>query len=167
MWDWESTIALGSKISTYCSSTSSYVSGINKMLIDAGCTVTYNTKHVKVFYKGKGVWTGTRECLTWLWVLPLKQVRKITQPRTHGTDNHTANNAYQMTSKEELIQYLHQCLFCPPKSTLLKAIKITNCQHGQASRQNQSKNTSQIHSQRQIKGTWRGSKKALDQQNKK
>ena len=36
---------------------------------------------------------------------------------------HTANNAYQMTSKEELIRYLHQCLFCPPKSTLLKAIK--------------------------------------------
>ena len=28
-----------------------------------------------------------------------------------------------MTSKEELIRYLHQCLFCPPKSTLLKAIK--------------------------------------------
>ena len=29
----------------------------------------------------------------------------------------------QMTSKEELIRYLHQCLFCPPKSTILKAIK--------------------------------------------
>ena len=28
-----------------------------------------------------------------------------------------------MTSKEELIRYLHQCLFCPPKQTLLKAIK--------------------------------------------
>ena len=28
-----------------------------------------------------------------------------------------------MTSKEEIIRYLHQCLFCPPKSTLLKAIK--------------------------------------------
>ena len=39
----------------------------------------------------------------------------------HNTDNHTSNNAYQMTSKEELIRYLHQCLFCPPKSTLLKA----------------------------------------------
>ena len=24
---------------------------------------------------------------------------------------------------EELIQYLHQCLFCPPKRTLIKAIK--------------------------------------------
>ena len=94
-----------------------------KILIGAVCNVTYDTKHVKVFYKGKVVWTGTRECLTGLWVLTLKQVGEITQPRTHITDNHTANNAYQMTSKEELIRYLHQCLFCPPKSTLLKEIK--------------------------------------------
>ena len=28
-----------------------------------------------------------------------------------------------MTSKASLIRYLHQYLFCPPKSTLLKAIK--------------------------------------------
>ena len=28
-----------------------------------------------------------------------------------------------MTSKEELIRYLNQCLFCPPKLTLLRAIK--------------------------------------------
>ena len=125
------------------------------MLIDAGCNVTYNTKHVKVFYKGNVVWTGTMECLTGLWVLTLKQVGKFTQQRTHSTDNHAANNAYQMTSKEELIQYLHQCLFCPPKSTLLKAIKKTNWKHGQASQQKQSKNTSQIHAQRQMKGTVR------------
>ena len=69
------------------------------------------------------MWTGTRECLTGLWVLTLRQDGKITQKRTQTTDNHTANNAYQMTSKEDLIRYLHQCLFCPPKLTLLKAIK--------------------------------------------
>ena len=28
-----------------------------------------------------------------------------------------------MTSKEELIRYPHQCLFCPPKPTILKAIR--------------------------------------------
>ena len=28
-----------------------------------------------------------------------------------------------MLSKEGLIKYLHQCLFCPPKATLLKATK--------------------------------------------
>ena len=27
-----------------------------------------------------------------------------------------------MSSKEELVKYLHQCLFCPPKSTLFKAV---------------------------------------------
>ena len=93
------------------------------MLIDARCNVTYDTKHVKNFYKGNVVWKGTRESLTGLWVLPLKQVGKNTQPRTHITDNHTSNNAYQMTSKEKLIRYLQQCLFCNPKLTLLKVIK--------------------------------------------
>ena len=93
------------------------------MLIDAGCKVSYDTKHLNVFYRGNVVWKDTRKQLTGLWVLPLKQIGKIAQPRTHNTDNHTANNAYQMTSKEEIIRYLYQCLFCPPKSTLLKAIK--------------------------------------------
>ena len=37
--------------------------------------------------------------------------------------NHAANNVYQMSLKEEIIKYLHQCLFCPTKSTLLKDIK--------------------------------------------
>ena len=46
------------------------------------------------------VWKGTNKSLTGLWVLPLKQIGKIAQPRIHNTDNHTANNAYQMTSKE-------------------------------------------------------------------
>jgi len=32
-----------------------------------------------------------------------------------------AANAYQMTSNVALIKYLHQCLFCPPKSTPMKA----------------------------------------------
>ena len=34
------------------------------MLIDAGFKVTYDTKHVRVFYKGNVVWKGTREPLT-------------------------------------------------------------------------------------------------------
>ena len=31
-----------------------------KMLIYIGCKVTYDTEHVKVFYRGKVVWKGTR-----------------------------------------------------------------------------------------------------------
>ena len=105
------------------------------MLIDAGCKVTYNTEHVKVFYRRNVVWMSTRDSLTGLWVLPLKKIGKIAQPRTNNTDNHTANNAYQMTPKEELMRYLHQCLFSPPKSKLLKAIKKINWQNIQASQQ--------------------------------
>ena len=47
-----------------------------KMLIDAGCKVTYNTEHLKVFYRGNVVWKGTREYLTGLLVLPLTQKQK-------------------------------------------------------------------------------------------
>ena len=43
-----------------------------KMLIDAGCKVTYDTKHVKVFYRRNVVWKGKSESLTRLWVLTLK-----------------------------------------------------------------------------------------------
>ena len=44
-----------------------------KMLIDAGCKVTYDTEHVRVFYRGNVAWKGTREALTGLWVLLLTQ----------------------------------------------------------------------------------------------
>ena len=53
----------------------------------------------------------------------LNGIMQLTKQTTVGTQPHTANNAYQMSSKEELIKYLHQCLLCPPKSTLLKAIR--------------------------------------------
>ena len=94
-----------------------------KMLIYAGCKVTHDTEHVKFFYRGKVVWKSTRESLTGLWALSFTHKQKIAQTIRHKTDNHTDNNAYQTTSKEEPIRYLHQCLFCPPKSTILKAIK--------------------------------------------
>ena len=43
---------------------------------------------------------GHKGIIKGLWVLPLKIIGKIAQPRTHNTDNHAANNAYQMKSKE-------------------------------------------------------------------
>ena len=124
-----------------------------KMLIDAGCKVTYNTDHVKVFYRGNVVCKRTRESLTVLWVLQLTPKQKIAQTIIHKTDNHTANNAYQMTSKEELVRYLHQCLFCPPKSTLLKAKIDDQLATWPGLTTEASRNTSQSHAQQQIKGT--------------
>ena len=96
-----------------------------KVLCDAGCNVQYNGKHCLVYYKRKLVWKGKREATTKLWVLPLEpNTRAEHLPyQTEGRDTEYAANAYQMTSKAALIKYLHQCLFCPPKLTLLKAIR--------------------------------------------
>ena len=93
-----------------------------KMLIDAGCFVTYG-RNVIVYHNEKVVWKGPREKLTGLWVLPLKPNMKMPTYLKEKSRNHAVNNVYQMSSKEEVIKFLHQCLFCPPKSTLLKAIR--------------------------------------------
>ena len=49
-----------------------------KMLIDAGCFVTYG-ENVLVYYKDKIVWTWPTEELTGLWVLPLIKNMQISQ----------------------------------------------------------------------------------------
>ena len=96
-----------------------------KVLCDAGCKVEYNNKHCLVFYKKKLVWMGRREATTKLWVLPLDPDTPTQHwpYQTEESNEEYAANAYQMTSKASLIKYLHQCLFCPPKLTLLKAIR--------------------------------------------
>ena len=68
---------------------------------------------------------GTQEPLTRLWILPLNP---RTPPEnipvyTSTAGTKYAENAYQITSKVDLIQYLHQYLLCPPKQTLVKAIQ--------------------------------------------
>ncbi len=35
---------------------------------------------------------------------------------------HTAHNIFQLSSKASLVKFLHQCLFSPPKKTLIKAL---------------------------------------------
>jgi hypothetical protein len=97
-----------------------------KILCDAGCKVTYDEKTCRVTYDHKLVWIGHREPSTGLWVLPLSPDQgtdTITPLKADAATNHVANNAYTMTSKESLIKYLHQCLFSPPKRTLIKAIQ--------------------------------------------
>ena len=103
-----------------------------KMLCDAGCIVKYDAQACTVYYNKKIVWVGKRDKSTGLWILAIQAnlKRAMENPqkssdarcRTESTQ-HQANNAYHMTSKQELIQYLHQCLFCPPKRTLIKAIQ--------------------------------------------
>ena len=92
-----------------------------KMLCDAGCRVTYDNNTVNVFYKNIIIWKGHREPSTGLWVLPLNERPKL-QNLQLLQQTETALSAYSMKSKRDLITYLHQCLFSPPKRTLLKAI---------------------------------------------
>jgi len=96
-----------------------------KILCDAGCNVTYDTENGNVNYQGKLLWRGTREKITGMWVLPLnpEHMPTVAPSTPEPTSEHTANSAYDMTSKGALIKYLHQCLFSPPKLTLLRAIE--------------------------------------------
>jgi hypothetical protein len=93
-----------------------------KVLCDAGCKITYDGDHCDVAYRNKTIWTGVREPSTGLWVLPLNPdaTRKLTTSTT--PPRQMANNVYQMTLKEALVRFLHQCLFLPPKQTLIKAL---------------------------------------------
>ena len=101
-----------------------------KILCDAGCKFTYNDNECHVYYNKKIVWLGKREPQTGLWILPLTDTTR--QPKTNTpSDNYKrmnethkqyAHNAYAMTSKASLIQYLHQAAFSPPKATLLKSV---------------------------------------------
>ena len=104
-----------------------------KSLCDAGCKVAYDEDEVRVYFKCKLVWTGNREPTTGLWVLPLNapHAKRLASARSCSSmmlmsttkKIETSFNAYKMTSKQALIKYLHQCLFSPPKSTLVHAIE--------------------------------------------
>ena len=71
------------------------------------------------------VWQGTHEPSTRLWILPLNPITPPDNLHVHTNTAGTqyAGNAYHITPKEDLILYPHKCLFCPPKLTLIKAIK--------------------------------------------
>ena len=98
-----------------------------KTLCDAGCKVNYDANERRVNYKDTIVWRGQREPTTGVWVLQLDPNNNFMPEKPQNNPKaeekaETANNAYTITSKGALIQYLHQCLFCLPKKTLLKAI---------------------------------------------
>ena len=76
------------------------------------------------------VWLEKREPKTGLWILPLTDTTQQTETRTpanndkkmNETHKQYAHNAYAMTSRADLVLYLHQAAFGPPKATLLKAL---------------------------------------------
>ena len=110
-------------------------------LCNVGCEESLFTK-VKciVTYRGRVVLTGHKYWCTGLWMIPLTPVAS-----TSAHNAHTAHHMYQqefvaatfsrdfaaniipISNKVELVQYYHQCLYSPPKYTMLKALQKGWC----------------------------------------
>ena len=103
---------------------------------DAGCRVIFDLFECRVYYRGHLVLTGKRDEKTQLWTLPITAESPPTMIADHydlqmlaDSDNddfwelHRACNAYTMPNARARITYLHQCLFSPPRDTLLTAIR--------------------------------------------
>jgi hypothetical protein len=73
----------------------------------------------------KVIWQGYCEPTTGLWVLPLmpEAPKQTAQSLIKPKLTEAAHNIHAITSKEFLVKFLHQCLFSPPKRTLLKALE--------------------------------------------
>ena len=88
-----------------------------KSLFNAGetCNVTYN----------EAIWQGYREPTTGLWVSPLRPEapKLLSQSHIKPKLTEAVYNIHALTSKESLVKFLQQCLFSPPKQTLLKALE--------------------------------------------
>eukprot|EP00970_Alexandrium_tamarense_P017799 scaffold11398_cov137-Alexandrium_tamarense.AAC.1 len=99
-----------------------------KQLCDNGCRVIYDDMACRVYYQHQLVWIGQQEPTMGLWILPLQPNRPNAsnmtayQQQYEAANLELANNAYTMTSKSELIKFLHQCAFSPTIPTWIKAI---------------------------------------------
>ena len=60
---------------------------------------------------------------TKLWLIPLQTKNEKLAVPQRTLSKQQLNNLHHTTGQQQLIQYLHQCLFSPTKSTLIKAIK--------------------------------------------
>ena len=91
-------------------------------LCDAGCQVIFKHNCCLVVYKNKVIMYGVRCPRTRLWMVPLTIPTTKSKTKNIFTTHH-ANNIHHMANQRNLIEYLHQCFFSPPASTLIKAIK--------------------------------------------
>ena len=121
-------------------------------LCDNNCTATFDRNHCYIHHNGKLILLGDRDKLTTLWKIPLNginatrtSVKPHQNPSYHNyyaafddnnenTDNtmahvvttegvHVLNNLEQLTTKSDIINYLHMSMFSPVKSTWVKSIR--------------------------------------------
>jgi len=94
-------------------------------LCKAGCKVLFEKDCCKVILNDKIILCGFQCHRTGLWMLPLNENTYYDKMRRYvgNQQEHSAANVFHTTTKADLAQYFHQCLFSPPTTTLLKAIK--------------------------------------------
>ena len=91
-------------------------------LCDAGCDVIFRHHCCMVIYQGKIIMYGVQCPRTRLWMVPLS-LKKENKCENNTFSQHHANSIHHMANQRNLIEYLHQCFFSPPASTLIKAVK--------------------------------------------
>ena len=85
-------------------------------LCEDGCRVILDKDNIKVYKNEVEILQGYREKSSNLYYFPFNN------PEERPTTNQEMNNI-QVSTKENLANFYHQCLFSPTKSTLLKALK--------------------------------------------
>ena len=67
---------------------------------------------------------GTKCQTTGLWLVPIAFSNQIKEQNKIPTiSHHQIHNVHHTSTQKELIEYIHQCMFSPTKSTLIKAIQ--------------------------------------------
>jgi hypothetical protein len=77
-------------------------------LCDNECSITFNQDHVTVSRNGKNVMNGSRDPVSRLWRVNLKQKMKPEIVK--------CNHAHDNNNQKDLINYLHAACFSPVKS---------------------------------------------------
>ena len=92
-------------------------------LCDDDCVAVFTKAGCYIFHDNKLVLRGTRDRNTTLWKIPVdtSEGEKEDVPSSEGA--HSMCNLEQLTSKRDIIRFLHASLFSPVKSTWLQAIK--------------------------------------------
>jgi len=89
-------------------------------LCDAECYVLFEKTNCTVNYKGQTILKGAKCPNTRLWFLSIARNNILLK---NISTTKQKNNVYDIESMEKSAKYLHQCIFFPPTSTLIKAIE--------------------------------------------
>ena len=85
-------------------------------ICDTGFTAEFTKEKLAITKNGKTIWKGKRDPISKMWMLPL---RNPSVPVNTGI----SNNAYKISRKQDLVNYLHADCFSPVKSTWIEAVE--------------------------------------------